>query len=308
MLQTTIRKTVHCTGIGLHSGKEVELTLRPASENTGVLFSIRNGSGSSFLSPNPKLVVETGLATTLGNGHDRVATVEHLLAAIRGLHIDNIQIEVRGGEVPIMDGSAASFVYLLNQAGVRAQGKPRRVLALKSPLRFEQDGRCIEAAPHHGLAIDYTIDFDHPLIGTQRMAFELTPQAFAATLAKARTFGFMKDVDLLHQNGLALGGSLDNAVVLDEYAVLNAEGLRFEDEFVRHKILDFIGDMAIVNMPLYGRFTVFASGHAMNNAFLRYLDENRDEYLQEIELPLPQTGQAAQPSPREAERRIPAMA
>lgn len=308
MFQTTIRKTVHCTGIGLHSGKEVELTLRPASENTGVLFSIRNGSGSSFLTPNPKLVVETGLATTLGNGRDRVATVEHLLAAIRGMHIDNIQVEVRGGEVPIMDGSAASFVYLLNQAGVRTLAKPRRVLAVKSPLRFEQDGRFIQAKPFDGLKIDYTIAFDHPLIGSQRMAFELTSQAFASELAKARTFGFLKDVDLLHQNGLALGGSLDNAVVLDEYTVLNAEGLRFEDEFVRHKVLDFIGDIAILNMPLYGSFEVFASGHAMNNAFLRYLDEHRDDYLQEIELPLPHWSPARQPSPRESEGRVPAMA
>lgn len=284
MLQTTIHKTVRCLGIGLHSGKQVEMTLRPAAEDTGVLFSIRNGSGSSFMSPKPSLVTETGLATTLGNGQDSVATVEHLLAAVRGMGIDNIQVDIEGREVPIMDGSAAPFVYLLKQAGIRRLSKPRKVLCLKKPINFEAEGKYIKARPYNGLFVDYTIDFQHPLIGTQKMTLDVTPTNFAGEVAKARTFGFLKEVDYLHANGLALGGSLENAVVLDDYGVVNAEGLRFKDEFVRHKLLDFVGDMAIMGQTLFGHFEVFASGHAMNNEFLRHLDENRDIYLEEVVL------------------------
>lgn len=281
MSQTTIHKSVRCTGIGLHSGKQVEMVLRPAAEDTGILFSLRNGSGSTFLTPAPSLVVETSLATVLGDGRETLATVEHLLATINGMGIDNIHIEVSGKELPIMDGSAASFVYLLKQAGVRKLDKARKVLAIKKSVEFEQDGKYIKATPYDGLRLDYTIDFAHPLIGRQRMVMEITPENFAQQLAKARTFGFLKEVDYLHANGLAMGGSLDNAVVLDEYNILNAEGLRFPDEFVRHKMLDFVGDMAIFGSRLQGHFEVFASGHALNNAFLRHLDENRDLYLEE---------------------------
>jgi UDP-3-O-[3-hydroxymyristoyl] N-acetylglucosamine deacetylase len=210
-----------------------------------------------------------------------VATVEHLLATINGMGIDNIHIEVTGKEVPIMDGSAGSFVYLLKQAGVRTLNKPRKVLNFKKAMEFEQDGKYIKVKPFDGLRIDYTIEFAHPLIGRQHMAMEVTPENFAQHLAKARTFGFLKEVDYLHANGMALGGTLDNAVVLDEYNILNAEGLRFEDEFVRHKMLDFVGDIATFGARLQGHFEVFASGHALNNAFLRHLDENRDLYLEE---------------------------
>lgn len=289
MLQTTIHKSVRCTGIGLHSGKQVELVLRPAAEDTGILFSLRNGSGSTFLTPAPSLVVETGLATVLGDGRETVATVEHLLAAVSGMGIDNIHIEVTGKELPIMDGSAASFVYLLKQAGVRKLDKARKTLAIKKAVEFEQDGKFIKARPHDGFRVDYTIEFAHPLIGTQRMELEITPENFVSEVAKARTFGFLKEVDYLHANGLALGGSLDNAIVLDEYGVLNAEGLRFKDEFVRHKLLDFVGDMAVLGAPLQGHFEVFASGHAMNNAFLRHLDENRELYLEAKTLPVSET-------------------
>lgn len=281
MNQTTIRNTVRCTGIGLHGGKQVELVLRPAPEDTGILFALRSGSGTSFLSPKPRLVVETGLATTLGNGHDHISTVEHLLAAVRGLGIDNIRIEVQGRELPIMDGSAASFVYLLNQAGLRRQGKARKVLALTKPINFEHEGKFIRATPHDGFHIDYTIQFAHPLIGRQNLSLEVTPDVFASDIAKARTFGFLKEVEYLHANGLALGGTLDNAVVLDEFGVLNTDGLRYPDEFVRHKMLDFVGDMAVLGLPLLGRFEVYASGHALNNAFLRHLEANAAEYLTE---------------------------
>lgn len=282
MLQRTIKNSVHCKGVGLHSGKQAEMYLHPAGEDTGILFSIRNGEGNCFLTPKPELVVDTGLATTLGNGKEQVATVEHLLAAIRGMGIDNIRIEVLGNEVPIMDGSAASFVYLLNQAGVAQSSKPRRFYALKKPITFELDGKYVKAEPHDGFEVDYTIDFPHPRIGRQRMLFDGSVESFASDVARARTFGFLKQVEYLHANGLALGGSLDNAVVLDDYDVLNSDGLRFADEFVRHKVLDFVGDMAVLDLPLRGRFEVFASGHALNNAFLRFLEENADDYLEEV--------------------------
>ena len=289
MLQTTIHKSVRCTGIGLHSGKQVELVLRPATEDTGILFSLKSDSGSTFLTPAPSLVVETGLATVLGDGRESVATVEHLLAAVSGMGIDNIHIEVTGKELPIMDGSAASFVYLLKQAGVRKLSKARQVLAIKKDVDFELDGKFIKARPYDGFRVDYTIEFAHPLIGNQRIEMEVTPENFNSEIAKARTFGFLKEVDYLHANGLALGGSLDNAIVLDEYGVLNAEGLRFKDEFVRHKLLDFVGDMAVLGAPLQGHFEVFASGHAMNNAFLRHLDDNRELYLEAKTLPIPES-------------------
>jgi len=314
MHQTTIRNTVRCTGIGLHSGKQVEMVLRPAPEDTGILFALRSGSGTSFLSPKPRLVVDTGLATSLGNGHDHIATVEHLLAAVRGLGIDNIRVEVQGRELPIMDGSAASFVYLLNQAGLRRQAKARKVLAVTKPIVFEREGKFIKATPHDGFAVDYTIQFAHPLIGRQNLAMEVTPDAFAADLAKARTFGFLREVEYLHANGLALGGNLDNAVVLDEFGVLNTDGLRYSDEFVRHKLLDFVGDMAVMGLPLQGRFEVFASGHALNNSFLRYLEDHASEYLEERTLLLPEAAPAEAPAKAPAKQpvssglRQPAMA
>jgi len=306
MHQTTIRNTVRCTGIGLHSGKQVEMVLRPAPEDTGILFALRSGSGTSFLSPKPRLVVDTGLATSLGNGHDHIATVEHLLASVRGLGIDNIRIEVQGRELPIMDGSAASFVYLLNQAGLRRQNKARKVLAITKPIVFERDGKFIKATPHDGFAVDYTIQFAHPLIGRQNLSMEVTPDLFSTDLAKARTFGFLREVEYLHANGLALGGNLDNAVVLDEFGVLNTDGLRYPDEFVRHKLLDFVGDMAVMGLPLQGRFEVFASGHALNNSFLRYLEDNAAEYLEERTLELPVVAPAVSPAKAPAKQPVPA--
>ena len=297
MHQTTIRKAVTCSGIGLHSGKTVGLTLRPAPEDTGIVFYVNNGGGPKRLTPTPQSVVATGLATTLGNGEATVSTVEHLMAAVRGLEIDNLRIEVEGAELPIMDGSAGSFVLLLRSAGLETLQRPRRVLRIKKPMEFEQDGKWIRAEPYDGFLVDYAIEYAHPLIGRQTLELDLTPESFVRRVAKARTFGFLKDVELMHRHGLALGGSLDNAVVLDEYAVVNPEGLRFKDEFVRHKILDFIGDMALLDAPLQGRFSIHCSGHALNNAFLRVLDENRDLYLQELTLG-EERRPAAMPAPR----------
>ncbi len=283
MQQTTLKKAIECSGIGLHSGSKVRLSLRPGPDDTGVVFYVETESGPVKIDLAPERVAATTLATTLrsADGTAVVATVEHLMAAIRGLGVDNIRVYAEGGELPIMDGSAASFVFLIRSAGLRRQQAPKRYYALKKPVRFEHEGKSIEAEPYDGFAVDYTIDFDHPFIGRQHYSLDLTPESFIRRIAKARTFGFLKEVEMLQRNGLARGGSLDNAVVLDEYAVINHEGVRFKDEFVRHKILDFIGDAAVLQLPLQGRFTVHCSGHAMNNAFMCMLWANKDVYLEE---------------------------
>ena len=286
-LQTTIAKSVRCSGVGLHSGRKVELELLPAEADAGIVFSLNTDNGAKFISPAPDNVVGTGLATTLGNGDGSVSTVEHLLASLRGLGIDNILIKTSGGEVPIMDGSAASFVYLLRSAGLRELSRPRRVLAVAKAFEHADGAKRIKAEPYDGFRVDYAIEFDHPLIGRQTMGFDMTPDNFAKNVAKARTFGFLREVELMHKNGLALGGSLDNAVVLDEYGVVNDGGLRYQDEFVRHKVLDFIGDMAVAPLPLQGRFEVSCSGHAFNNEFLRLLTENAATCLEARTLSAP---------------------
>jgi UDP-3-O-[3-hydroxymyristoyl] N-acetylglucosamine deacetylase len=286
MQQQTIKHPVQCSGIGLHSGKMVNLALRPAEEGSGINFYVFTPDGSQRITPQPSSVIATGLATTIGTAKASISTVEHLMAAILGLGVDNLRIDVHGGELPIMDGSAAPFVMLLNSAGIRKQNAERKVLRIARPLTYTAGEKSISAEASDGFFVDYTIDFAHPLIGVQNLAMEITPQTFAE-IAKARTFGFFKEVEYLYSRGLALGGSLDNSVVLDDHGVLNKEGLRFSNEFVRHKILDFVGDMAMINLPLQGRFTVRCSGHALNNQFLRVLDENRDLYLEEITLGSP---------------------
>lgn len=302
MHQTTIEKPIQCSGIGLHSGKMVTLTLRPAEANSGINFYIVTPGGSQRVSPRPDQVIATGLATTIGSAKGSVSTVEHLLAAIRGLGIDNLRVDVHGGELPIMDGSAAPFVLLLKNAGLKEQEAPRKVLRVKKPVSFQNGAKSISAEPHDGFLVDYTIDFAHPLIGVQNLTLEVTPQSFGE-VAKARTFGFLHEVDAMRSRGLALGGSLDNSVVLDEHGVVNQEGLRYADEFVRHKILDFIGDMAMIDLPLQGKFKVSCSGHALNNQFLRTLNENRAIYLEEISLgaaPAPVADPAPQDIPQAA--------
>ena len=269
MKQTTIKQRVRCEGIGLHSGKAVALTLRPATEDTGIVFHVSTAEGSQVITASPEVVIATGLATTLGRGGISVSTVEHLLAALRGLEIDNVHIDVTGGEVPIMDGSAAPFVALIAEAGVLTLSKPRKVFRFNKPVTMVRGEKSIKAEPYNGFCVEYTIDFPHPSIGRQRQVLELTPASFAQ-VAKARTFGFLKDVEAMQARGLALGGSLNNAVVLDDNGVVNPGGLRYVDEFVRHKILDFVGDMSMLALPLQGRFTVTCSGHGLNNEFLRH--------------------------------------
>jgi UDP-3-O-[3-hydroxymyristoyl] N-acetylglucosamine deacetylase len=283
MQQTTISKSVPCAGIGLHSGKKAAIVLRPAAADTGIVFHTATDHGIKDIFPSPDAVIATGLATTLGGNGAAVSTVEHLLAALRGLGIDNIHIDVEGGEIPIMDGSAAPFVSLLSATGIRAQSEARKVLRIKKPVHFRHGEKSIKAEPHAGFFVEYVIDFPHPSIGRQRMVLDVTPRSFAK-VAKARTFGFLRDVERMQERGLALGGSLDNAVVLDEHGVMNLEGLRCPDEFVRHKLLDFIGDMAMLSLPLQGRFTVVCSGHALNNEFLRHIALSGSRFLEKITL------------------------
>ncbi len=283
MRQQTIKKDIRCFGIGLHGGERVCLHLRPAAEDTGLVFVHRGTDGSRRFNLSPHKVISTDLATTIGNSEASISTVEHLLAAVSGLGIDNLYIEVHGDELPIMDGSAATFVFLLRSVGFRRQRLPRRILSFNRPLVYRSGERWIKVKPYNGLKINYTIDFAHPMVGRQSYCFEHDPQQFVKSLAKARTFGFLQDVEKLQSMGLALGGSLNNAVVLDEYGVINPDGLRFNDELVRHKILDFMGDMALMGTPVWGAFDVHCSGHAFNNSFLRFLDKNKDDYLSRVE-------------------------
>jgi len=283
------------------------MVLKPAPADTGVVFSLLTKNGRQVVVPEPGRVVGTGLATTLGTERAKVSTVEHLLAALVGLEVDNVLVEVDGQEIPILDGSASVYVYLINSAGIRVLDRPREVARIRRPLVFEQDGKRVVARPHNGLKIDYHIDFPHPHIGTQRFSFESSPRAFSQRIARARTFGFMKDVEWLQKNGLALGGSLENAVVFDDYGVINPEGLRYADEMVRHKILDFMGDIAVGSHRLWGHFEVSCSGHDFNNKFMRYVFDNHSEFLEFVTLEGPSAA-AERPDPVHVPAGVPAWA
>lgn len=274
MQQTTIQRSFTCSGVGIHSGEHIHLTLHPAPANTGIIFEVDSTEKVYTLSPSSSAVKATTLATTLGNNEITISTVEHLLASIRGLNIDNIRICVKGKEIPIMDGSAKIFTENLANVGIKKLAADKKVLQITHPVEFTEGEKKIRAIPFNGFSIDYTINYSHPLIGIQRLALEITPDTFL-TIANARTFGFLKDVEQMQKNGLAQGGSLENAVVLDTNNVLNPEGLRYPDEFVRHKILDFIGDMAIMPLPLQGHFEIHCSGHQHNNNFLQKLQDEK---------------------------------
>ncbi len=276
MQQNTLKQACTFSGIGLHSGETVKCTVRPAPADTGIAFVLHNGEKKYHLCPSPYAVSATNLATTLsaneGGENFHVSTVEHLLAAIRGLGIDNVYIDVFGHEIPVMDGSANEFVKIFKKIGLEQQNTPRRVLRVSREVTIEEGNKLICAKPYDGLHISYTIDFAHPLIGKQHLSLDINPKSFEK-LMFARTFGFLKDVEMMKKMNLAKGGSLDNAVVLDEQNVLNEGGLRRPDEFVRHKILDFVGDIAVLQLPLQGSFEVHCSGHAFNNQLLRHLIE-----------------------------------
>ena len=271
MPQTTLADSFVLEGVSLHSGIMVSMEFRPVPADSGIVFHVQSGDGEHLLAPRPEAVGATELATTISDGAHSVSTIEHVLAGLRGMEVDNAAVYVEGGEVPILDGSARLVVEGLKKAGLQKQSSPRRIARVAREFSFADGKKSICAEPFDGFRVDYTIRFDHPAIGVQRFCFELEPEAFAKEIACARTFGFLRDVEYLRSHGLARGGSLENVVVIGEQGVVNSEGLRFADEFVRHKILDFIGDMAMLGRPMLGAFTVECSGHAHNNAFLRRL-------------------------------------
>ena len=278
MRQRTIARKISCTGIGLHTGAPVELTLCPGRVGTGIVFVRTDGAHPVEIPARADAVAETRNSTTLGRGSATVGTVEHLLAALYGLGIDNARVEVGGPEVPIMDGSAASFVLLLRQAGSAEQKAPRCTLQVRKPVEIRDGERRIRVDPSSSLKITYSIDFAHPIIGRQSMrALEISDQSFEREIARARTFGFVHEVEALWRAELARGASLQNTVVLDENRVLNGEGLRFADEFVRHKALDLLGDLALLGMPLKGHVRVVRGGHALHQRLVAHLANGHDE-------------------------------
>jgi UDP-3-O-[3-hydroxymyristoyl] N-acetylglucosamine deacetylase len=271
-------------GVGLHSGQRVELTLRPAAPDTGIVFRRIDLAEPVDIPVNAEAVTDTRLASTISAGQAKVLTVEHLMSACAGLGIDNLYVDITAEEVPILDGSASSFVFLLQSAGVVEQSAPKRfVRVLKSVEVSEGEGENIKWArltPYHGYKLSFEIDFRHPAVDStgQQVVFDMSDGVYARDIARARTFGFTKDVEMLRANGLALGGGLDNAIVRDDYKVLNTDGLRYDDEFVKHKILDAMGDLYILGKPLLAAYSAFRSGHAMNNRLLRELLSQPDAY------------------------------
>lgn len=276
--QRTISKPIHCTGIGLHSGKVIDLWFRQAPPDHGIRFVRTDDFQDIEISARVENVVETTLATTLGCKKARIGTVEHLLAACSGMGIDNLLVEVSGPEIPILDGSAAPFVFLLKEAGVHIQKTMKRFLVIRKPITVRGGGKWVSIKPSDCFRISYRIDFDHPLMFDQSLEMVFSSGEFQKNIARARTFGFLNDVEALKARGLAQGGSLDNAIVVDNFRVLNSDGLRFEDEFVRHKILDVMGDLALFGMPVIGQLTAYRSGHELNNRLIRKVLDNREAY------------------------------
>ena len=263
MRQTTIAKKVHNVGIGLHKGEPIRLTLEPLEAGSGIVF-YRSDLGVSFKA-EPKNVINTQMATVVGSEKGYISTIEHLMSAINAYGIDNIRIIVDANEIPVMDGSSASFCMLLDEAGVRELDANKKALIIKRAVEIREGDKLVRLSPSKSPKFDYTIKFSHPLIGTQHHVFEFSKKSYLKEISRARTFGFLKDVQALRSMGLALGGSLENAVVIDENKILNPEGLRFENEFVRHKILDAIGDLALVGAPILGDYTAFAGSHDLNH-------------------------------------------
>jgi UDP-3-O-[3-hydroxymyristoyl] N-acetylglucosamine deacetylase len=286
--QRTIKSLTRAVGVGVHSGQKVELTLRPAPADTGVVFRRTDLPLPVDIPVNVLTVCDTRMATTISPGGDpggpKVQTIEHLLSAIAGLGIDNVAIDISGEEVPILDGSAASFVYLLQSAGIEQQALPKRFLrVLKTVELREGEGASLKwarLAPFHGYRLSFEIEFNHPALDAtgQQVTFDFSAGQYKRDIARARTFGFTKDVEMMRARGLGLGGSMDNVIVVDDYRVLNADGLRYDDEFVKHKILDAIGDMQVLGKPLLASYTAFKGGHALNNKLLRKLLADASAY------------------------------
>ncbi|MGE0096739.1 MAG: UDP-3-O-acyl-N-acetylglucosamine deacetylase [Hydrogenophaga sp.] len=284
LAQRTLKSLTKAVGVGLHSGQRVELTLRPAAPDTGIVFRRVDLSSPVEIPVNAEAVSDTRLASTISNGGVKVHTIEHLMSACAGLGLDNLYVDITAEEVPILDGSSASFVYLLQSAGIVMQKAPKRFIRVTRPVEVrEGEGRALKWArldPFHGYKLAFEIEFDHPAVTStgQRVEFDFGSGQYAREIARARTFGFTRDVEMMRSNGLAMGGGLDNAIVMDDVKVLNADGLRYRDEFVKHKILDAMGDLYIVGKPLLAAYSAFRSGHAMNNQLLRALLARPDAY------------------------------
>jgi UDP-3-O-[3-hydroxymyristoyl] N-acetylglucosamine deacetylase len=271
--QRTLKNSIRATGVGLHTGKKILMRLKPGAIDSGIVFCRSDLPGSAPIEAHAENVGDTMLGTTLVKGEVRVSTVEHLLSAFAGLGIDNAVIEVSAPEVPIMDGSAGPFVFLLQSAGVEEQLAPKRFIRIKKPVRVEDGDKWAEFRPFNGFKVNFEIEFNHPIFKrrAQRASMDFSTTSFLKEVSRARTFGFMRDLEMLRSRNLALGGSLDNAIVLDDFRVLNEDGLRYEDEFVKHKILDAIGDLYLLGHSLVGEFSGHKSGHALNNMLLRAL-------------------------------------
>ncbi len=271
--QRTLKNVIRATGIGLHTGEKVYLTLRPAAPNTGIVFRRVDLPEPVEIQARPDNVGDTRLSSTLEQNGAKVSTVEHLMAALAGLGIDNIYVDLSAAEVPIMDGSASPFVFLLQSAGIEEQNTAKKYIRIKKTVEVHDGDKWVRFEPYNGFKVNFTIAFDHPVFETsgQSITLDLAQASFVKEISRARTFGFMQDVETLRTHGLALGGSMDNAIVMDEYRVLNSDGLRYEDEFVKHKVLDAVGDLYILGHPLIGAFTAYKSGHALNNRLLRTL-------------------------------------
>ena len=282
--QRTLQSLTKAVGVGLHSGQRVELTLRPAQPDTGIVFRRVDLAQPVDIPISATAVTDTRLASTISNGGAKVFTVEHLMSACAGLGLDNLYIDITAEEVPILDGSASSFVFLLQSAGIVEQNAPKRFIRVLKPVEVrEGEGANVKWArlePHHGYKLSFEIDFQHPAVDStgQSVVFDMDTGVYTRDIARARTFGFTRDVEMLRANGLALGGGLDNAIVMDDYKVLNSDGLRYDDEFVKHKILDAMGDLYLIGKPLLASYVAFRSGHAMNNLLLRELLNHPEAY------------------------------
>jgi UDP-3-O-[3-hydroxymyristoyl] N-acetylglucosamine deacetylase len=277
--QRTLKNVIRATGIGMHSGEKVVMTLRPAPTNTGIVFRRTDLDPVRELRAEPDRVGDTALSTTLvGDDGTRVATIEHLMSALAGLGIDNLYVDLTAAEVPIMDGSAAPFVFLIQSAGIAEQAAAKRFIRIKKPLALDEGDRWARFEPFEGFRVGFEIDFDHPVFKRRncKVDMDFSTTSYLKEVSRARTFGFMRDIEYLRQRNLVLGGSLDNAVVVDDYRVLNTDGLRYEDEFVKHKVLDAIGDLYLLGAGLIGRFVGYKSGHALNNCLIRELLARED--------------------------------
>ncbi|HTE41855.1 MAG TPA: UDP-3-O-acyl-N-acetylglucosamine deacetylase [Steroidobacteraceae bacterium] len=278
--QRTLKNTIRATGVGLHTGKKVLMVLRPAPVNTGIVFYRSDLPNSPAVHAHAHNVRETDLGTTLIKDDAKIATVEHLLSALAGLGIDNAFVDLSAAEVPIMDGSAGPFVFLLQSAGIEEQNAPKRFVRVLKPIRVEDGDKWAQLKPYDGFKVNFEIEFNHPVFKkhSQVASLEFSTTAFLKEISRARTFGFMRDLEYMRARNQALGGTMDNAIVLDDYRILNEDGLRYEDEFVKHKILDAIGDLYLLGCSLIGEYTGYKSGHGLNNKILRALLADRSTY------------------------------